>query len=92
MRSTFNGAIKFNSNLAGWSLKSVVTMKYFLWDAKSYNQNLCEWGKKSFPYDMAYNIFAGSGCTYQITPQEEKQGPFCASDCFLSTLLKRDEL
>ena len=91
MRSMFNGATKFNSNLAGWSLKSVVTMKYFLFDAKSYNQNLCEW-RKTFPYNAAYNIFTGSGCTYQTSPQEEAMGPFCASDCFLSTLLKTDEL
>ena len=51
-----------------------------LWGATSFNQDLCAWGEK-FPYNNAGGIFTGSGCTFQDTPQESQQGPFCASSC-----------
>ena len=46
-------------------------------------QNLCAWGDK-FLYDNSYNIFLGSGCTYQDDPHfldEHRGGPFCACNC-----------
>jgi len=56
-------------------------MDYMFKDATSFNQNLCSW-QDSFPY-TAYidSIFTNSNCTYQDTPDETQNGPFCASDC-----------
>ena len=63
-------------------------------DASSFNQDLCLWGDNyifnpeytGFQYNVDNNMFEGSGCTYQATPQEVNPdtgtyGPFCASDC-----------
>ncbi|KAL7539593.1 LOW QUALITY PROTEIN: hypothetical protein ACHAXR_011431 [Thalassiosira sp. AJA248-18] len=53
--------------------------------AKSFNQNLCAWKNKGFPYglDTSTDIFANSGCTFQNRPRisNSNGGPFCASDC-----------
>ena len=80
MKSMFREAIVFNVDLSSWNLKSVVDMHEMLRDAASYNQDLCAWGS-AFTYDAAGAIFSGSNCTYQDTPQFDKQGPFCASSC-----------
>ena len=52
--------------------------------ATSFNQDLCACGNKC-QYDDAFDIFANTGCTYQDDPQEDKKGPFCASDCIGDT-------
>ena len=48
--------------------------------ASLFNQDLCSW-RDNFPYTNAYNMFTDSGCTYQDTPTQAQNGPFCASDC-----------
>jgi len=57
-------------------------MAFMFEGASSFNQDLCAW-QDSFPYNDADNIdiFTGSGCTYQDTPNETLKGPFCAFDC-----------
>jgi len=52
--------------------------------AQQFNQNLCAWKDKNFPYSNAAFIFSDSGCTYKTTPVALDQGPFCAGsvvDC-----------
>ena len=70
----------FNQDISDWDVSSVTDMTRMLYGATSFNQDLCAWGDK-FPYDPAGDIFEGSGCTFQDTPQESQQGPFCASEC-----------
>ena len=74
------GASSFDSDLSSWNISSVASMEYMLYGATSFNQDLCAWGEK-FPYNNAFVIFEGSGCTFQDNPQESQQGPFCASSC-----------
>ena len=85
MDSMFWGATSFNSDISNWDMSSVIDMGYMLYGSTSFNQDLCAWSDK-FPYDSACDefgrcIFTGSGCTFQDTPQESQQGPFCASSC-----------
>jgi len=56
------------------------------YDATSFKQDLCAWGDK-FPYDSAFGVFRNSGCTFTNTPQIDQKGPFCASDCAVSTFV-----
>ena len=81
MWSMFWGATLFNSDLSSWDISSVTDMEGMLAHATSFNQDLCAWGDKSFPYNNDSDLFFDSGCTYQDTPQEDKKGPFYASDC-----------
>ena len=83
MKYMFWGATSFNGDLSAWNTKSVNDMGLMFYGAKSFNQDLCAWGDV-FPYDLAYDIFANSGCTNTSTPQEDQKGPFCASDCAVS--------
>mmetsp|Transcript_14573 Transcript_14573/g.26315 ORF Transcript_14573/g.26315 Transcript_14573/m.26315 type:complete len:374 (-) Transcript_14573:173-1294(-) len=83
MGSMFSGAYAFDGDLSSWDVTSVTNMWYMFAFATSFNQDLCAWGDR-FPYSSAsviYNIFKGSGCTVQDTPQLEQRGPFCASSC-----------
>jgi len=58
----------------------VTTMWSMFYEASAFNQDLCAWSDK-LPYDNAFNIFYGSGCTFQNDPNEQQGGPFCASSC-----------
>ena len=80
MESMFEQARNFNSDISNWDISSVDNMDAMFRDADEFNQDLCAWGDK-FPYNNARGIFSGSGCTFQDTPQESQQGPFCASSC-----------
>ena len=83
MGSMFSGAYAFDGDLSSWDVTSVTNMWYMFAFATSFNQELCAWGDR-FPYSstsVIYNIFKGSGCTFQDTPQLEQRGPFCASSC-----------
>ena len=80
MNSMFTSAKSFNSDISNWDVSSVTNMNAMLNTATSFNQDLCAWGDK-FPYDVAVSIFTATGCTFQGTPQEAEQGPFCASSC-----------
>ena len=84
MSNMFNGAKSFNSDLSAWNTSNVINMKYMFGGATSFNQDLCAWGDK-FPYDKARRIFSNSGCTNTSTPKADQKGPFCASDCAVST-------
>ncbi|KAL7523600.1 hypothetical protein ACHAXR_000248 [Thalassiosira sp. AJA248-18] len=80
MEYIFYDATSFNSDLSTWDVSSVPDMVYMFYRAVSFNQDLCAWADK-FPYNSAFSIFSNSGCTFQDTPQLDRQGPFCASDC-----------
>jgi surface protein len=84
MWNMFNGATSFNGDLSSWNISSVTDMNGMFAGAFSFNQDLCVWGDK-FPYDNAGDIFKNSGCNNTSTPQENQKGPFCASDCAVST-------
>ena len=86
MWSMFNGATLFNGDLSAWDVSSVTDIRRMFQGATSFNQDLCAW-KDKFPYDNADDIFANSGCTYQDDPQEDQRGPFCASECAVSTFV-----
>jgi len=77
---TFEGATSFNSDLSNWDVSNVTDMYGFLYNAASYNQNLCAW-RDDFPYKHADDVFTYSACNITTKPQEDKKGPFCASDC-----------
>jgi len=80
MASMFNSASSFNQDVSSFDLSSVTDMRWMFYSASSFNQNLYSW-RDSFPYTNADDIFLDSGCTYQDTPNESQNGPFCASDC-----------
>ena len=77
---TFEGATSFNSDLSNWDVSNVTDMYGFLYNAFSFNQNLCAW-RDDFPYQHADDVFSYSGCNITTKPQEDTKGPFCASDC-----------
>jgi surface protein len=81
MFGMFLGASSFNGDLTFWNSSSVNDMRRMFYNASSFNQPLCAWRSKNFPYANADEIFSYSACTFQENPNEEKQGPFCASDC-----------
>ena len=94
MESMFYGATSFNSDVSSWDIGSVTNLNDMFQYATSFNQDLCLWGDNyifnpeytGFQYNVDNNMFEGSGCTYQETPQEVNPdtgtyGPFCASDC-----------
>jgi len=79
----FNRATSFNGDVSSFDTSSVIYMDSMFNGATSFNKDLCSW-QDSFPYTNAtniINIFTNSGCTYQDTPNETQQGPFCSSDC-----------
>ncbi|KAL7537567.1 hypothetical protein ACHAWF_005810 [Thalassiosira exigua] len=79
MSEMFQGASIYNHDLP-WNISSVVEMNAMFGGASSFNQDLCTWAEK-FPYGQAYEIFVGTNCTYQDTPQLGPKAPFCASLC-----------
>jgi len=83
MYGMFGYARSFSGRgVSNFDTSSVTSTRYMFKGATSFNQDLCAW-QDSFPYNTAdtFAIFLGSGCTYQDTPQEDQNGPFCASDC-----------
>jgi len=76
----FWGATSFDGDVSNFDVSSVTDMTEMFDSATSFSQDLCSW-QDNFPYTKADDIFEDSGCTYQDTPQEVQQGPFCASDC-----------
>ena len=81
MDSMFSGATSFNIDVSSFDISSVSHMSYMFSGASSYNQDLCAW-QDYFSYSAdTSNIFTNSNCTYQDTPQEAQNGPFCSFDC-----------
>ena len=80
MSSMFSGATSFNQDVSNFDTSSVTDMRFMFNNATSFNQDLCSW-QDNFPYNRAFGIFLDSGCTYQDTPTQVKNGPFCASNC-----------
>ena len=81
MSYMFYGASSFNHDLSLWDIRQVQDMALMFYDASSFSQDLCAWADKNFPYNNAQYIFTNSGCRHQSDPQQERGGPFCASDC-----------
>ncbi|KAL7492804.1 hypothetical protein ACHAWT_001825 [Skeletonema menzelii] len=77
MLRMFRQAYSFNRDISAWDISSVTDIRSMFSLAFDFNQNLCAW-KDKFPYDDAYGIFFGSGCTFKSTPIKKDQGPFCA--------------
>ena len=82
MKWMFRGASSFNNTISTWDISSVTNMEGTFRDATSFNQDLCSWGL-TFPYgDSAEDMFTGSGCAFEDSPQLDQRGPFCASECY----------
>ena len=81
MSGMFYGATAFNQDVSNFNTSSVTNMFGMFFGASSFNQDLCSW-QDNFPYtvDTGY-IFTKTSCTYQDEPQEDQNGPFCASEC-----------
>ena len=58
-------------------------MEEMFYEAIAFNQNLCAWKDKNFPYDEADAIFEDSGCEYKMNPDAIGRGPFCGDLCGL---------
>jgi len=81
MGDMFSGAKSFSGRgVSNFDTSRVTDMEYMFYGASSFNQDLCGW-QDSFPYANSANIFTASNCTYRDEPQEDQNGPFCASDC-----------
>ena len=83
MDNMFNSASAFNGDLSSWDISRVDSLNWMFNHATSFNQDLCAW-VNDFPYGEADDIFDGSGCTFQVTPQIDHRGPFCDSDCHIA--------
>ena len=80
MFGMFRDANSFDRDVSSFDLSSVTDMWSMFYGATAFSQDLCAW-QDSFSYTNADDIFTNSGCTYQDTPREAQEGPFCASDC-----------
>mmetsp|Transcript_23315 Transcript_23315/g.44211 ORF Transcript_23315/g.44211 Transcript_23315/m.44211 type:complete len:757 (+) Transcript_23315:67-2337(+) len=82
MSNMFWHASAFNIDLSGWNISSVESMSFMFFHASEFNQDLCAWSDK-FPFSRGFyqHMFAGSGCTFQSSPNDQQVGPFCASTC-----------
>ena len=78
----FNNAKLFNHDVSSWDISNVGNAAFMFSNATSFNQKLCNWGD-TFPYgnDSDEDIFSGSGCKHELTPQADQKEPFCASKC-----------
>ena len=76
----FSDASSFNGSVSGFDISLVTDMTNMFNGATTFHQDLCSW-QDNFSYTSADDIFTGSNCTYQDTPQEVQKGPFCASTC-----------
>ena len=83
--SMFHGATSFNKDLSSWQISPNANIGWMFNDATSFSQDLCAWGDNNIDYRLAYDIFKGSGCTYEDDPRSDERGPFCASSCILPT-------
>ena len=45
--------LAFNQDISGWDLESIKNMQAMFYGASSFNQNLCAWKYKDFPYGFA---------------------------------------
>ena len=86
----FYNAKRFNQDLSGWNISSVMDTQSMFQGASSYNQNLCAWGTQIYePNDnttirnISVSImFGSSGCLYVDDPvlsATSISGPFCQS-------------
>jgi surface protein len=89
MSDMFRGADAFNGDLSSWDVSSVTDMSDMFSYADAFNQDLCAWAD-IFPYSSAQDIFTGSGCTFDDTPQSDQRGPFCASSSCTTTVRRRE--
>ena len=81
MQDMFWGAAALNQDLSSWDVSQLKYMGWMFEDAISFNQDLCSWADKFNTWPNKDDMFAGSGCIFQYSPDPYKKGPFCASHC-----------
>ncbi|KAL3935536.1 MAG: hypothetical protein SGBAC_008964 [Bacillariaceae sp.] len=88
MEGMFSEAVEFNQDLSMWDVSSVTNMDsmFSMFEgATAFNQDLCSWGDKIKQGSNTFRLFANSGCALSDDPVLDTGGPFCASDCIIST-------
>jgi surface protein len=79
----FGGAFFFNQNISAWNVSSVTDMDYMFYEASTFNQDLCAWGTQLESSSIVTNMFSGSGCSEQKSPDltnPDQMNPLCY-DC-----------
>jgi hypothetical protein len=76
------GARSFNRDLSGWLVSNSTDFTLMFAGAKSFNQNLCQWGSQLSPFFDSLtikDIFTASACLDTNDPDEFNlaYGPFC---------------
>lgn len=90
MAYMFWESTQFNQDLSGWDVTSVVYtddtnpgLKQMFMDAPAFNQDLCAWGTQLDSSNIVTNMFSGSGCSEQESPDltnSDQVNPLCY-DC-----------
>jgi hypothetical protein len=81
MDEMFDNAIAFNQDISEWNVSSIFGFGRMIYNASSFNQNLCAWGDHICLDRIVDSIFVYTSCASEANPVGS-DGPFCAI-CFL---------
>jgi hypothetical protein len=77
----FSGALRFDSNLAGWQVQKLTDLSYMFSGASKFNQDLCPWLAIIQPSAQFTSFVAGTACESTSDPISVISGPACTEVC-----------
>ena len=69
----------FNQDVSGWNMASAMRIQWMFTDASEFSQNLCPWGDSLSNEAWSSDVFVGTKCPIQDSPNltATPPGPFC---------------